>query len=183
MIEIDQGPLVDGRQLLPLTIMDDENTFPQNLSNPKFYLKASKSSRKKISPGFTLADPLTWASSQQKDGNIAPALPYVNHLVCLSGGRLIVAGFSSPSDSLVLFDVVRGCLSPHRALHTHPGAINAVKCDPQDTNNIVWSCGSDGRVQGIDLRVPHGGNICSLRGKRHLWLDLTLWIEICLRSL
>jgi hypothetical protein len=145
--------------------MDDEDTFSRNLSNPNFQLKASKFSRQKISPGFTLAGPLTWAPSQQEDGSIAPALPYVNHLVCMSGGRSIIAGFSSPSDSLVLFDAVRGCLAPHRALHTHPGGIKAVRYDPQDTNNIVWSCGSDGRVRGVDLRVPDGGNVCSLRGK------------------
>jgi WD40 repeat protein len=148
--------------------MDDEDTFSRNLSNPNFRLKASKSSRQKLSPGFSIAPTL---------------VPYVNHLVCMSGGRSIVAGLSSPSNSLVLFDAVRGCLSPHRTLHTHPGSINAVKSDPQDTNNILWSCGSDGRVQGIDLRAPDGGNVCSLRGEQHCGPVLTLWIEICRRSL
>jgi hypothetical protein len=154
--------------------MDDEQNIPQTLSNPNFRLKASKSSKQPISPVFTLPNPLFWGPSQQEDSSIAPVLPYVNHLVSVSAGASIVAGFSSPSDSLMLFDVVRGGLVPHRALHTHPGGITAVKSDPQDTHNIIWSCGSDGRVQAIDLRVPNGGNVCSLRGELHRSFTLVI---------
>ena len=146
--------------------MDDDERVARNVSNPNFRLKVSKSSKQRVSPLFTLTNPLALLSSQQEDGGTAPVLPYVNHLVSMHGRSSIVAGFSSPSDSLKLFDAGRAGLVPQRALHSHPGGITSVKSDPQDAHNIVWSSGSDGRVQAVDLRIPEDGNVYSLRGER-----------------
>lgn len=140
--------------------MDDEEAFLQPTPNTNFRIEASKSSRQTSVSLFTLDNPLAWTSQQLELATV----PYVNHLVAMNRSSTIVAGFSSPSDSLRLFNVTEEGLVPQRALHTHQDGISAIKVDPQDSENIVWSCGSDGQVLAADLRVANGGTVCSLQG-------------------
>lgn len=140
--------------------MDDDEAFLPTIPNPNFRVKASKSLGGAILPRSMWSDPLAW-QAQQQDPITAP---YVNHLVSMGGSSIIVAGFSSPSDSLKLFDVTSGRLVPQRSLNVHQGGITGIKVDPQDSHDILWSSGKDGKVQGVDLRVANDGNVCLLKG-------------------
>lgn len=108
-----------------------------------------------VKPTATNSNPLGWQAPK--------SLPYVTHL--LPTAENFLAAFSTPSDSVALFDATTAkAIANVPSFKPHPGGITALRKDPS-RSSVFWSAGVDGKVQGFDLRAGNDGSSAILTGE------------------
>ena len=126
---------------------EDMDLYLQVEQEPSPSLKASPTSKLARSPTSSLANPLSLPPNR--------TLPYVTNLVSVEAtAGVVVAAFSSPEDTLAVFNLGRGKLEKARQWIGHEGGITCV-LGSKETRfgaSTIGSCGKDGVVRGWDVR-------------------------------
>ena len=139
---------------------EDMELYLQVDQKPPPSLTTSPTSSVATSPTSSLANPLSLPPNR--------TLPYVTHLVSVSvgaapgAGGVVVAGFSSPEDTLATFYVGRGKLEKvGEEWIGHKGGITCVLGSKESRfgASVFGSCGKDGVVRLWDMRSRGVGSV------------------------
>ena len=125
-------------------------------------LTTSPTSSVATSPTSSLANPLSLPPTRP--------LPYVTHLVSVGAapgagagaGAVVVAGFSSPENTLAAFHLGRGTLEKVGSWIGHEGGITCVLGSNESRffgTSVFGSCGKDGVVRLWDVRSGSVGSV------------------------